>query len=112
MFLEIQWHRSQLPQQDPLVCLEALPAALWNRRVLEESSLLGNEGDYALIKDFNLPQGDRIQLKGIAQDYRLGTSSVAMRPTIFWQKGQLTPELIAIVQGDALTNLNDGFDFV
>ncbi len=85
MFLETQWHRSQLPQRDPLVYLEALAAAPWNRRLLEESFLLDNEGDYRLIKDFNLAQGDRIQIKGIAQDYRLGTSSVAMGSAIFWQ---------------------------
>ena len=71
-----------------------------------------SNGFYRLIKDFNLAQGDRIQIKGIAQDYRLGTSSVAMGSAIFWQQGQLTLELIAIVQGDALTNLNDGFTFV
>jgi serralysin len=68
--------------------------------------------DYALIRDFSLTQDDRIQLKGTVQDYSLGTTSVASGTAIFWNKGQLTPELIAIVQGEALTNFSTGFDFV
>jgi hypothetical protein len=42
----------------------------------------------------------------------LGTSSLAAGAAIFWNKGQLNSELIAIVQGDALTGFNTGFDFV
>jgi Ca2+-binding RTX toxin-like protein len=68
--------------------------------------------DYALIKDFSLVQGDRLQLKGAAADYRLGSSSVASGTAIFWNKGQSVGELIAIVQGDALTSFTSGFEFV
>jgi serralysin len=83
-------------------------------QIFYDDSQAGTVGtsDYALIQDFSLTQGDSIQLKGTAQDYRLDLSDVAAGTAVFWHWGQSVAELVAIVQGDALTSLNHGFDFV
>lgn len=49
MFLETQWHRSQLAQRFPLVYIEALAAAPWNRRRLEEPPYLRGVGRTLLL---------------------------------------------------------------
>jgi hypothetical protein len=48
IFLETQWHRSQLPQRYPLVYVEALAVAPWNRRRLEDPPYLRGVGLHAL----------------------------------------------------------------
>ncbi|WAL61435.1 calcium-binding protein [Thermocoleostomius sinensis] len=70
-------------------------------------------GDYAVIRDFDLTAGDRIQLKGSARDYSLGVSTIDPTATaIFYTAGQLTPELIGLVHGEAPSNLTTGFVYV
>ncbi|MEB3356038.1 MAG: CAP domain-containing protein [Synechococcales bacterium] len=69
--------------------------------------------DYALIQDFNLEEGDQIQLSG-QFNYRLGAAPEGAAPgqAIFvdWQKG--ADELIAIVQSQQSLNLNsEAFSF-
>lgn len=70
--------------------------------------------DYALIQDLSLAQGDKIQLNGQAQDYRLGASpkGVAAGKGLFLKTaGQ--DELIAVVQNNnSLTLQSNAFDFV
>jgi Ca2+-binding RTX toxin-like protein len=65
--------------------------------------------DYAVIQDFKIAQGDRIQLKGRARNYQIGGSS--RNPEIFLKTGRST-ELIAIVQGSRFSNFSRGFVFV
>jgi RHS repeat-associated protein len=68
-------------------------------------------GDYAIIKDFNPTEGDRIQLKGNASQYQLGTSPIAALTgtAIFLTAGQQTPELIGIIQGSAPPSLSTNY---
>ncbi|MDJ0701719.1 MAG: right-handed parallel beta-helix repeat-containing protein [Leptolyngbyaceae cyanobacterium MO_188.B28] len=66
-------------------------------------------GDYALVKDFSVGQGDVLQLHGEASDYRLGSSpkGVPVGDAIFLK----TPgrdELIAIVQTQNDLSLTGG----
>ncbi|MEO1521152.1 MAG: calcium-binding protein [Cyanobacteria bacterium J06633_2] len=70
-------------------------------------------GDYAIIEDFR-KRSDRIQLVGRAENYQLGASPIrGERGTaIFLDRGERTPELIAIVQGSSFRNFNRGFTFV
>ncbi|WP_242065441.1 GNAT family N-acetyltransferase [Trichocoleus sp. FACHB-262] len=49
MWLETQWHRSQLPQRDRLVYVEALAVAPWNRRLLEDPPYLRGVGRTLLL---------------------------------------------------------------
>ncbi len=49
MFLETQWHQSQLPQRYPLIYIEALAAAPWNRRQLEDPPYLRGVGRTLLL---------------------------------------------------------------
>jgi Ca2+-binding RTX toxin-like protein len=70
--------------------------------------------DYALITDFNRCK-DKIQLKGSAADYLLGTSpsGLPIGKAIFLKNANGSNELIAIVQGSNHLNLaSDAFSFV
>lgn len=65
--------------------------------------------DYAVVADFNPAQGDRLQLRGSASDYTLGTSfsGVPAGLTITLGNGS-SRELIAVVQGTTNFTLNNG----
>ncbi|MEM6521559.1 MAG: CAP domain-containing protein, partial [Cyanobacteria bacterium P01_C01_bin.70] len=70
--------------------------------------------DYALLKDFSLAQGDKIQLHGEAKDYWLGATprGVEKGQGIFLKTAG-DDELIAVVQADeSLTLQNDALTFV
>jgi len=67
------------------------------------------DSDYARINDFNLTEGDVIQLKGSLSDYILGVSDGDT--TISFN--QENPNLVGIVQGIDLTSQPQGvFVFV
>ncbi|NJL46478.1 MAG: hypothetical protein HC929_01825 [Leptolyngbyaceae cyanobacterium SM2_5_2] len=71
-------------------------------------------GDYGLITDFKPAEGDVIQLKGAASDYRLGSAPSGL-PTgraIFMETSG-ADELIGIVQGASTLTLNSAaFSYV
>jgi Ca2+-binding RTX toxin-like protein len=69
--------------------------------------------DYAIIRDFRVVQGDRIQLAGRRADYRIEASPLrgVRGSAIFFQRNQAEPELIAVVQGTRLNNFQQGFLF-
>ncbi|BAY24532.1 peptidase-like protein [Calothrix sp. NIES-2100] len=71
-------------------------------------------GDYALITDFRIAQGDKIQLFGNSSNYFLGASPTGL-PTgrAIFLKTSNQNELIAIVQGDtSVTAITSGLSFV
>lgn len=79
----------------------------------------GNPGDrgladYALITDFQLRGGDRLELAGRATQYRIRQSPIpgVRGQAIFFVAGQTAAELIAIVQGNLPLNFSQGFVFV
>ncbi|MEO0456304.1 MAG: calcium-binding protein, partial [Cyanobacteria bacterium P01_A01_bin.114] len=78
-----------------------------------KANTVGIDG-YAIIRDFNVAQGDKIQLHGQAKDYRLGASpsGVANGRGIFLKtSGQ--DELVAVVQNNSNLKLQSGaFNFV
>ena len=58
--------------------------------------------DYAFITDFDLTEGDMLQLKGEASDYSLGAAPQGLPSgTAITYKGSANDEIIAIVQGDS-----------
>ncbi|MBD1868511.1 right-handed parallel beta-helix repeat-containing protein [Cyanobacteria bacterium FACHB-471] len=62
--------------------------------------------DYALIKDFNLSQGDRIYLHGEADDYRIGAApSTNSRGLGIYHTGDGQQELIAVIENQQSLNL-------
>lgn len=64
----------------------------------QENGFLDNS--LVFIKDFNRAQGDRIQLKGQASDYRLSNGS------LFYAKDNPgTPDLVAIISGTSNLSL-------
>ncbi|MGI0488492.1 hypothetical protein ACN4EK_23875 [Pantanalinema rosaneae CENA516] len=69
MFLETQWHRSQLPQRYPLVYVEALAVAPWNRRRLEDPPYLRGVGRTLLLfarqRSLELGYGGRVGLHSL-----------------------------------------------
>lgn len=69
MFLETQWHRSQLPQQYPLVYVEALAAAPWNRQLLEDPPYFRGVGQTLLLfarqRSLELGYGGRVGLHAL-----------------------------------------------
>lgn len=70
----------------------------------------GGEEDYALIKDFNLSQGDIIRLSGEISDYTISgvTGGVGIYSTQFG-----VDEMIAVVETDNISELNNSaFQFV
>jgi Ca2+-binding RTX toxin-like protein len=68
--------------------------------------------DYALIQDFAIVQGDRIQLQGRRRNYKITPSSSVRNATEILLKTGRSTELIAVVQGSSFTNFNQGFVFV
>jgi Ca2+-binding RTX toxin-like protein len=71
-------------------------------------------GDYAVIMDFSINQGDVIQLHGKASDYSLGASPTELpNDTAIFLNTNGTDELIGIVQGTAHLDLaSNAFSFV
>ena len=69
MFLETQWHRSQLPQRYPLVYIEALATAPWNRRQLADLPYLRGVGRTLLLfarqRSLELGYGGRVGLHAL-----------------------------------------------
>lgn len=69
MFLETQWHRSQLPHRSPLVYIEALAAAPWNRKYLEDPPYLHGVGRTLLLfsrqRSLELGYGGRVGLHAL-----------------------------------------------
>ena len=64
--------------------------------------------DYALITDFDLAEGDMLQLKGEASDYSLGAASQGLPSgTAITYQGGSNDEIIAIVQGTSNFELDD-----
>ncbi|HEY9648684.1 MAG TPA: hypothetical protein V6C88_20050, partial [Chroococcidiopsis sp.] len=59
---------------------------------------------YALITDFRINQGDRIQLQGSLANYTLGNTSGSLPNGVTISQGD---DLIAIVQGINLTTLKN-----
>jgi len=70
--------------------------------------------DYAMIQDFKVAEGDRIQLKGEAGDYRLGSGSSnrgSVQGIFLEESGQY--ELIGVVRSDRTLSLDSAaFRFV
>lgn len=71
-------------------------------------------GDYAEIRDFNSRQGDKIQLKGSVEDYRIGSAPAGAaqgRGIFYLNAGE--DELIAVVRNNnKLTLESSSFTFV
>jgi hypothetical protein len=69
MFLETQWHRSQLPQRAPLIYVEALAVAPWNRRMLEDPPYLRGVGRTLLLfarqRSLEVGYGGRVGLHAL-----------------------------------------------
>ncbi|NEP00818.1 MAG: calcium-binding protein [Symploca sp. SIO2E9] len=76
--------------------------------------------DYALISDFNIAEGDQIQLKGLASDYLLQESVTigsSQGTGIYLDTNnngiyESTDELIALVSGSAALNFNYSTTFI
>lgn len=73
-------------------------------------------GDRAIIQDFNLAQGDTVQLLGLAADYRLETFAMGSKSRLLQEKGAVD-EIIATFIGDIVSDGADlasgnGFSFV
>jgi GNAT superfamily N-acetyltransferase len=49
LYIETQWHRSGLPQRYPLVYVQALAVAPWNRKELEDPPYLRGVGTMLLM---------------------------------------------------------------
>ena len=49
LYLETQWHRSGLPQRYPLVYVQALASAPWNRKAMEDPPYLRGVGTMLLL---------------------------------------------------------------
>lgn len=49
LYLETQWHRSGLPQRYPLVYVQALVSAPWNRKEIEDPPYLRGVGKTLLL---------------------------------------------------------------
>jgi hypothetical protein len=71
MFLETQWHRSQQPQRPPLVYVEALAVAPWNRQSLEDPPYLRGVGrsllTFARQRSLELGYGGRVGLHSLPE---------------------------------------------
>ncbi len=71
MFLETQRHRSQLPQRYPLIYIEALAVAPWNRRRLEDPPYLQKVGRTLLLfarqRSLELGYGGRVGLHALPE---------------------------------------------
>lgn len=71
LFLETQWHRSHLPQRAPLVYVEALASAPWNRLTLEQPPFLRGVGQMLLSfsrqRSVSLGYGGRVGLHALPE---------------------------------------------
>ncbi|MBE7383833.1 MAG: hypothetical protein F6J95_020760 [Leptolyngbya sp. SIO1E4] len=71
LFLETQWRRSHLPQRYPLVYVEALASAPWNRSVLEQPPFLKGVGRTLLLfarrRSVELGYGGRVGLHSLPE---------------------------------------------
>lgn len=71
MLLETQWHRSQTPQRYPLVYIEAVATAPWNRRNLEDPPYLRSVGRSLLLfarqRSVELGYGGRVGLHSLPE---------------------------------------------
>ena len=69
ILLETQWHRSWLPQRLPLVYVEYLASAPWNRRLLEDPPYLLGVGRALLLfarqRSVELGYGGRVGLHAL-----------------------------------------------
>lgn len=69
MLIETQWHRSQLLQRYPLVYVEALATAPWNRSLLEDPPYLRGVGRTLLLfarqRSLELGYGGRVGLHAL-----------------------------------------------
>ncbi|MEM7726821.1 MAG: glycoside hydrolase family 9 protein, partial [Cyanobacteria bacterium P01_A01_bin.45] len=69
--------------------------------------------DYALVKDFNSKEGDKILLHGKAENYRLGSVSGSKSGTGILHKDSGKDELIAIVENTSGLKLeSNAFQFI
>jgi hypothetical protein len=69
MLLETQWHRSRLPERSPLVYVEYLASAPWNRRPVEDPPYLVGVGRALLLlarqRSVELGYGGRVGLHSL-----------------------------------------------
>ncbi|MEM8809436.1 MAG: hypothetical protein AAGF01_25725 [Cyanobacteria bacterium P01_G01_bin.38] len=69
IFIETQWHRSQLPQRWPLVYVEAIASAPWNRLPIEQPPWLRGIGrrllTFARLRSVELGYGGRVGLHSL-----------------------------------------------
>ncbi|MEO1404436.1 MAG: hypothetical protein AAFV72_24730 [Cyanobacteria bacterium J06635_1] len=69
IFLETQWHRSQLPGRWPLVYVEAIASAPWNRITIEQPPWLRGIGRrllaFARVRSVELGYGGRVGLHSL-----------------------------------------------
>jgi hypothetical protein len=69
ILIETQWHRSWLPQRFPLVYVEYLASAPWNRRLLEDPPYLVGVGRALLLfarqRSMELRYGGRVGLHSL-----------------------------------------------
>jgi hypothetical protein len=69
LWLETQWHHSALPHRAPLVYVEALAVAPWNRRLLEDPPYLRGVGRTLLLfarqRSLELGYGGRVGLHAL-----------------------------------------------
>uniref|UniRef100_A0A8T6QJ72 GNAT family N-acetyltransferase n=1 Tax=Lyngbya confervoides BDU141951 TaxID=1574623 RepID=A0A8T6QJ72_9CYAN len=69
ILLETQWHRSWLPQRFPLVYVEYLASAPWNRRLIEDPPYLVGVGRALLLfarqRSLELGYGGRVGLHSL-----------------------------------------------
>ncbi|NJM28205.1 MAG: hypothetical protein HC856_08210 [Pseudanabaena sp. RU_4_16] len=85
-------------------------SAFYNDGIISSSGV----GDYAAISDFSLTDGDIIQLKGSASNYRLATAPNGLPSgTAIFLKNSGVDELIGIVQNaNTLSLTSPAFAFV
>jgi GNAT superfamily N-acetyltransferase len=71
IFLETQWHRSQMQERWPLVYVEALSSAPWNRVEIERPPWLRGVGrrlmEYARLRSVELGYQGRLALHSLPQ---------------------------------------------
>lgn len=71
ILIETQWHRSWLPQRFPLVYIEYLASAPWNRRPVEDPPYLKGVGRALLVlarrRSVELEYGGRVGLHSLPE---------------------------------------------
>ena len=69
IFIETQWHRSQLPGRLPLIYVEAISSAPWNRVDIEQPPWLKGVGRrllaFARLRSVELGYGGRVGLHSV-----------------------------------------------